>query len=871
MKKSAHIIASILGLSMLFSCARQEIENKPNTKFYASFENQTSKTELAENGTDVLWSPEDEINLFYYGIPLKYVAKNTTPSASTIFSSKESIFFAPMEDTKTYIYAVYPYSAENTEENNVITLDIPSEHKGISGTFEQGHFPCVARTQNTELRFRNVCGGICFTVSRTYIKEIQVTSTAGKALAGKASIEFDESGLPSVTSVSSGISTVTLTPENKTGFFIPGEKYYLPIIPTDEATDFEIKYIAPTTFATASIKGEIKRNIFASILEGDKELVFIISASGISLNKSDILLSPLGSETLVATIEPEEATDKAVIWSSSDESVATVDENGVVTACDVTGNCVITARLAQNQNLFANCNVTVYQGVTSVTVEPSELTLYNGEAQQLSATILPDNASEKGINWSSSDETVATVDENGNITTVSKGTCQIIATSKDNAEVSDTCSLTVNQNVTSMTISQSALEMFVGDNATLTAEVFPENADDKSVEWTSSNTDVATVDKDGNIQALSDGTVSITVKSVLNPSIYKVCNITITAGINLSAKGTANCYIASTSGWHKFNGTVKGGSGTPLATPTTAEVLWEFIDIYYTAITEKELISDIRYKNGEVYFKIPDPVVNGNAVIAVKNDSGIIWSWHIWVLDGYDPEASAVQYKNGAGLVMDRNLGCCDNSVGSLASTGLLYQWGRKDPFPTYFANGLGKITTLKTWPIVASDATIGTVEYAIAHPTTFIKACSNGDWLYSSSKSNYLGTDRWNDSKKTDYDPCPYGWKVAKGSPSLWETATGVGLDGEKLSWGNKGMDCEGIFTEEGTPCWYSATGRYLGDSGGCNAIDSQIYIWTSNHPSNLKYAIIFYRNSSSKEYYPVYSSDKVADGYAVRCVKQQ
>ncbi|WP_418983751.1 hypothetical protein [Alistipes sp.] len=159
----------------------------------------------------------------------------------------------------------------------------------------------------------------------------------------------------------------------------------------------------------------------------------------------------------------------------------------------------------------------------------------------------------------------------------------------------------------------------------------------------------------------------------------------------------------------------------------------------------------------------------GNALIGAYDAAGtLLWSWHVWATP-YDPESDVLHYANGY-EVMGRNLGALDNANTTpeerVASYGLYYQWGRKDPFigpASYRANsGSGAAmynasgSRVYVTP-VASSAETGTSDYARRNPLSFITgvADSGNDWLWTADDA------RWG-AKKTENDPCPYGWKVA-------------------------------------------------------------------------------------------------------------
>ena len=146
--------------------------------------------------------------------------------------------------------------------------------------------------------------------------------------------------------------------------------------------------------------------------------------------------------------------------------------------------------------------------------------------------------------------------------------------------------------------------------------------------------------------------------------------------IDLSRSGTANCYIVSKSGYYKFHA-VKGNSTISVGSVSSVAVLWES---YGTDVEPSvgALIKMVAFNKGYVAFQTADTFKEGNAVIAAKDAYGkILWSWHIWFTD--QPKEQ-VYYKN-AGTMMDRNLGATSATSGDVGALGLLYQWGRKDPF----------------------------------------------------------------------------------------------------------------------------------------------------------------------------------------------
>ena len=288
---------------------------------------------------------------------------------------------------------------------------------------------------------------------------------------------------------------------------------------------------------------------------------------------------------------------------------------------------------------------------------------------------------------------------------------------------------------------------------------------------------------------------------------------------------TANCYIVSNSGSYSFP-TVKGGSTESVGNVVSAEVLWES---FGTDVRPSvgDLIGSVSYSNGEISYTVSSPFKEGNAVIAAKDASGeILWSWHIWLTD--EPEEQV--YYNNAGTMMDRNLGATSATPGDVGALGLLYQWGRKDPF--LGSSSISESIETKstgTWPsaVSASDGN-GTVDYATANPMTFIKGTDSSeyDWHYSSRNN-----DLWK-SSKTIYDPCPVGWRVPDGGDKgVWAKAYGSSWYFEDYPYDStdEGMNFSGIFGSASI-IWYPASGARL-NSGGINDVGNIGFYWSSSY----------------------------------------
>ena len=299
---------------------------------------------------------------------------------------------------------------------------------------------------------------------------------------------------------------------------------------------------------------------------------------------------------------------------------------------------------------------------------------------------------------------------------------------------------------------------------------------------------------------------------------------------DLSAHGTANCYIASTSGSYKFDASVKGNGGDDgntfysgyhgleITEAAYADLAWEStFDADKTRSTK--IINGAPVYSPEekaVYFSTGE--IQGNALITVHNAEGdILWSWHIWVSD------EIVKTSKGNGLTwMDRNLGALNNNPSDVSNRGMLYQWGRKDPFlpsaeayrdipyhvydeegylleteeeyyakeeQIYAARELVNINNTQTGDGILSWEYInvapvalqapGNIEHSVQNPTTFLGCRTDipiGEYVFDwylqqdlpgsngammQSQSDLWGYAVEGADYKTIFDPCPPGWAV--------------------------------------------------------------------------------------------------------------
>jgi uncharacterized protein YjdB len=262
-------------------------------------------------------------------------------------------------------------------------------------------------------------------------------------------------------------------------------------------------FVAKTGYDNCTGLGSVRGSTLLPVLLGNA------AVTGVTLNASTTTVAVGRTYQSTATVAPSGATNKSVTWSSSNTGIATVNSTGLVTGV-ANGTATITVTTVDG-SFTASLTVTVVTPVTSVSLNVGSLALTVAATSQLTATVLPAGAGNKGVTWTTSNASVATV-VNGLVRAVANGTATITVTTVEGS-FRATCAVTVTTRVTGVTLNRTAVSLKRGLNSQLTATVAPTTASNKAVTWLSSNTAIATVNSSGLVTGRAVGSCTITVRT----------------------------------------------------------------------------------------------------------------------------------------------------------------------------------------------------------------------------------------------------------------------------------------------------------------------------------------------------------------------
>lgn len=335
---------------------------------------------------------------------------------------------------------------------------------------------------------------------------------------------------------------ITLS-QNKLSLFAGDTKTVKATVYPDTTSDKTVEWSSDNEdIATVDENGMI-----TAVAEGEAVITCTLKENGnvknslvVTVNASDVQLSlnyteyelVLGSSagndnrvTLEATIEAEDPSLYAPVWSSSDPSVATVNTKTGQVMAKGPGEATITCSI--NGGRTAECKITVISKITRLTIKSEKNNVINADDKlQMIATITPENATDKSLEWSSSDESIASIGEDGLVTGHKKGTVAIICKTLDGSNRSATFTLRVNELATDISINKTDVVVYVGKTAEVTAKVLPDTASNTKLTWTALDSSIASV-SNGRITGKAVGTTTVSCTTQDGTGLSKVIRVRV--------------------------------------------------------------------------------------------------------------------------------------------------------------------------------------------------------------------------------------------------------------------------------------------------------------------------------------------------------
>lgn len=523
--------------------------------------------------------------------------------------------FSTFVGTKQYYSSYFPISAYSNT-NNVCKLTFDSSDSSVASIDEKG-FVLAKKVGSTQLR-------ICLTERKSNV-DIDCYSTVLN-VTNNTSWEYDLNVMPtSVTCVSNDLELgnisymAALWTPTKSALSATVISYTSSNSSIIEVLEKESGQVKAVGVGTATITVKSSNGLIGTC--NVKVIPKVIHVEAISISGKDIL-NVGESAKLVANVSPNNVIDKSITWSSSNSNIARIDNYGNITGV-VAGEAYIYAKANDNQ-MVASKKITVKSiRVSSISLNHSQLSMNVGESSKLSANIQPGNATNKNVTWSSSNNNIATVDNNGRVTAVGKGTTIITATTEDGNKQAK-CNVSVsNVPVSGINLNNNSIDLIKGNSSQLNATILPSNATNKNVTWSSSSNSVATVDNNGRVTAIGKGTAIITA-TTSDGSKTANCNVSVT-NPPLSAKGSIGiATIASNSGISRgINVTVTASGGAGNYNYYYIKLYKDGNLISQTSNTSSNSLFASGYTNGNYYAEIEVHDTDGEVYTGTTGTSTI--------------------------------------------------------------------------------------------------------------------------------------------------------------------------------------------------------------------------------------------------------
>jgi len=381
--------------------------------------------------------------------------------------------------------------------------------------------PADAHDRNVEWSSSNTA--VAFVGQKTGL--VERTGASGTAIITARTADGGFTATANVLIIAVPVTGMTLTPATVPPINVGATQQLNATVAPTNATDRSVVWSSSNpAVATVSVTGLVRGigggSAVISAATNDGGLtatanvtVNVIPVTGVTVAPATANVNIGMTQQLTATVAPATASNRNVTWSTSDSSVATVSDTGLVTGGRA-GTATITVRTDDGGRTATSAITVTFVPVTGVTLAPANAAITAGGMLQLNASIAPANASNRNLIWSSSNNSVAIVSETGNVFGVGAGTATITVRTVDGARTAASEVSVTAVSVTSVTLTPATAALTAGTAQQLTATVAPSNASDRSVTWSSSNTAVATISNTGLVTAVRAGTATITARTV---------------------------------------------------------------------------------------------------------------------------------------------------------------------------------------------------------------------------------------------------------------------------------------------------------------------------------------------------------------------
>ncbi len=487
------------------------------------------------------------------------------------------------------------------------------------------------------------------------------------------------------------------------------------------------------------------------------QLAAFVHVTGVTLNKTTLTLKKNATETLSTTFAPTNATVKDVTWESSDTEVATVSSTGKVTAV-APGTATITVT-TKNNGKMATCTVIVPS--TEVTISKTSLSMVNGTTATLTATA---NGPGATINWTSSNQTVATISSTGVITAKAVGSTTITATASDNNTVKATCTVTVTAASvpsTTVTITNAPTVMRINEVLTLMATT---NGTNQNVTWSTSNANIIAV-AGGTLTAKAEGTATITATAADGSGMKATCTIAVYPSVKLYVNTLAVEWGDETNIYY-FMDDGKSSSGFAKPIPAPAHALttgWYEFDL---PISDKGVTFIVR--QSDTFLDGPDTypkshqtkdVVISAAEVAAAKANGLAYNVPTTYSSYYRDCTPSDEHTTARSFIYSTD-GVKDYYSNRLTADGTFsyYVATTHTDYGLYTGNEILGYTKKQALSVAQSN--VYTQTYTAATKTTGAPVLYTGDY-YINSAATAAGTwtdfSTLTDAKKTETEFTPY------------------------------------------------------------------------------------------------------------------